>query len=72
MKAIKSYMIQVSDTGTVSVDGIPHYFDNDLDTNKEDDMNKKILVALANQMEYEAVPLFEEICNTLEGLAENQ
>lgn len=72
MNTIKSYMIQVSDTGTVFVDGIPHYFDNDLDTNSEDDMNKKILVALANQMEYEVVPLFEEICNTLEGLAENQ
>ena len=72
MKTIKSYMIQVSDTGTVFIDGFPHYFDNDLDTNSEDDMNKKILVALANQMEYEAVPLFEEICNTLEGLAENQ
>ena len=72
MKAIKSYMIQVSDTNTVFINGIPHHFNTDLDTNSEDDMNKKILVALADQMEYEAVPLFEEICNTLEGLAENQ
>ena len=72
MNTIKSYMIQVSDTGTIYVDGIPHYFDNDLDTNNEDDMNKKILVALASQMEYEAVPLFKEICDTLEGLVENQ
>lgn len=72
MNTIKSYMIQVSDTGTIYVDGIPHYFDNDLDTNNEDDMNKKILIALASQMEYEAVPLFEEICDTLEGLVENQ
>lgn len=71
MNTIKSYMIQVSDIGTIYVDGIPYCFDNDLDTNNEDDMNKKILIALASQMEYEVVPLFEEISNTLEGLVED-
>lgn len=65
MNTIKSYMIQVSDTGTVYIDGIPHFFDEALDLNSEDDMNKKILVALANQMEYEVCSLFEEIADTL-------
>ena len=36
--------------------------------NHEDDLNKKVLVALANEMDYEPVYLFEEIANRLDEI----
>ena len=46
-----------------------HKFDYDMDKeNHEDDLNKKVLVALANEMDYEPVYLFEEIANRLDEI----
>lgn len=39
---------------------------------KEDDLNKKAILALVNEMGYEATYLFEEITDTLDAMVNEQ
>ena len=62
---MKQFIIQINGTD-VYINGTRHYFSNKMDKeNAEDDLNKKVLVALANEMGYEATFLFEEMTDRL-------
>ena len=62
---MKKFTIEITDTD-VFVNGKLYEFANKMDKeNHEDDMNKKAIVALANEMGYEPVFLFEEMADRL-------
>ena len=62
---MKKFTIEIIDTD-VFVNGKLYEFANKMDKeNHEDDMNKKAIVALANEMGYEPVFLFEEMADRL-------
>ena len=66
---MKEFNIKITDTGDVYVNGNLHQFDLPMDKNNpEDDLNKKALVALANEMEYEPTFLFEEMVSRLDTM----
>lgn len=53
----------------VYIDGKVKYFSAKMDKgNKEDDLNKKALLALTNEMGYEATFLFEEMADRLDEM----
>jgi hypothetical protein len=63
---MKKYEITITDDCKVIINGNYHSFDNDMDVkNSEDDLNKKVLLALANEMDYEPQFLFEEMVQCL-------
>ncbi len=62
---MKKFTIEITDTD-VYINGELKYFSMPMcKENCEDDMNEKALVALANEMGYEATFLFEEMADRL-------
>lgn len=65
---MKEFNIKITDTD-VYINGKLQYFSCPMDKeNKEDDLNKKAIVALANEMDYEAIFLFEEMAQRLDEM----
>lgn len=65
---MKEFSIKITDT-EVYINGELQYFSCPMDKeNKEDDLNKKAILALAGEMGYEAVFLFEEMAYRLEEM----
>lgn len=65
---MKEYVVKITDTD-VYINGELKYFSAKMDKeNHEDDLNKKALVALANEMEYEAIFLFGEMADRLDAM----
>lgn len=64
-KNVKRYFVTI-DGENIYINGELHHFSTDMDkTNREDDLNKKALLALACEMGYEATYLFEEMVDRL-------
>ena len=62
---MKEFNIKITDT-EVYINGKLQYFSTLMDKeNKNDDLNKKAILALANEMGYEATFLFEEMSDRL-------
>lgn len=62
---MKKFTIEITDTD-VYINGHLHLFGCKIDKeNHEDDMNKKAILALANEMDYEPAPLFEALVDRL-------
>ena len=62
---MKQYTITITDTD-VYINGELAHFSTKMDkANHEDDLNKKALLALADEMGYEATFLFEEMVDRL-------
>lgn len=62
---MKKFIIEITDTD-VYINGHLHLFGCKMDKeNHEDDMNKKAILALANEMNYEPASLFEELVDRL-------
>ena len=69
---MKKFTIEITDTD-VFVNGKLCEFANKMDKeNYEDDMNKKSIVALANEMGYEPVFLFEEMADRLDEMLDEE
>ena len=65
---MKEFNIKITDTD-VYINGKLQYFSTKMDKeNHEDDLNKKVFVALANEMNYEAQFLFEEMADRLDEM----
>ena len=65
---MKEFNIKITDTD-VYINGKLQCFAYQMDKeNKEDDLNKKAIVALANEMDYEAIFLFEEMAQRLDEM----
>lgn len=66
---MKAYCITITDEGDVYIDDKLCYFSCPMDKeNKEDDLNKKAILALADEMGYEAQFLFEEMAQRLDEM----
>ena len=64
---MKQFVVAI-ENNNVYINGELHHFAHLMDkADKEDDLNKKALLALATEMGYEAVYLFEEMVDTLSG-----
>ena len=62
---MKKFTIKITDTD-IYINGRLHLFGCKMDKeNHEDDMNKKAILALANEMNYEPAPLFEALVDRL-------
>lgn len=62
---MKKFTIEITDTD-VYINGCLHLFGCKMDKeNHEDDMNKKAILALAHEMDYEPVSLFEAMVDRL-------
>ena len=62
---MKKFTIEITDTD-VYINGRLHLFGCKMDKeNHEDDMNKKAILALAHEMNYEPASLFEELVDRL-------
>ena len=69
---MKKVTIEITDTD-VFVNGKLYEFANKMDKeNHEDDMNKKAIVVLANEMGYEPVFLFEEMADRLDEMLDEE
>ena len=69
---MKKFTIEITDTD-VYINGKLHEFAHRMDKeNHEDDMNKKAIVALANEMGYEPVFLFEEMADRLDEMLDEE
>ena len=69
---MKKFTIEITDTD-VFINGKLYEFANKMDKeNYEDDMNKKAIVALANEMGYEPVFLFEEMADRLDEMLDKE
>ena len=67
---MKDITIKITDTD-VYINGVLHPFSYLMDKeNHEDDLNKKAIVALANEMGYESVFLFEELADRLNEIVD--
>ena len=65
---MKKFVIEITDND-VYINGELHTFAMPMDkVYQEDDLNKKAIVALANEMGYEPVYLFEEMADRLDGM----
>lgn len=65
---MKEWNIKITDTD-VYINGELHHFDLPMDkVDKKADLDKKALLALADEMGYEAVFLFEEMVYRLEDM----
>ena len=65
---MREFKIQITDTD-VYINGRHCKFDYLMDKeNKEDDLNKKAILVLANEMGYEATFLFQEMGDRLEEM----
>lgn len=62
---MKKFTIEITDTD-VYINGHLHLFGCKMDKeNHEDDMNKKAILALSHEMNYEPAPLFEALVDRL-------
>ena len=62
---MKKFVVEITDSD-VYINGELHYFAALMDKeNKDDDLNKKALLALADEMGYETPYLFEEMADRL-------
>ena len=69
---MKKFTIEITDTN-VYINGKLHTFERKMDKeNHEDDMNKKAILALANEMDYEPVPLLEEMADRLNEMLDEE
>ena len=69
---MKKFTIEITDTN-VYVNGRHWEFAHKMDKeNHKDDMNKRAIVALANEMGYEPVFLFEEMADKLDELLDEE
>lgn len=69
---MKKFTIEIMDN-VVYINGKLHTFDCDMDKeNKEYDMDMKVILALANEMEYEPVYLFEEMADILNEMIDEE
>lgn len=69
---MKKFTIEITDTD-VYINGRLHIFGCKMDEeNHEDDMNKKAILALANEMGYEPVFLFEEMADRLDEMLDEE
>lgn len=65
---MKEWNVKITDAD-VYINGELHRFEMPMDKeDKEADLNKKALLALANEMGYEAVFLFEEMVDRLDEM----
>lgn len=65
---MKEYIVKITDAD-VYINGELKYFSRPMDEeNKEIDLNKKALLALADEMGYEAIFLFEEMADRLDAM----
>lgn len=65
---MKKFIIEITDTD-VYINGELRHFAMPMDKeNHEDDMNKKAILALAGEMGYEAIFLFEEMADRLDEM----
>ena len=65
---MKQYTITITDTDVYINDRLCHFAYPMDKTDKEDDLNEKAILALANEMGYEAVYLFEEMTDRLHAM----
>lgn len=69
---MEKFTIEITDTN-VYINGRLHTFECKMDKeNHEDDMNKKAILALANEMGYEPTFLFEEIADRLNEMLDKE
>lgn len=69
---MKKFTIEITDAN-VYINGKPCEFTHKMDKeNHKDDMNKKAIVALANEMGYESVFLFEEMVDRLDEMLDEE
>ena len=65
---MKQFTIKITDANVYINDKLC-YFSHKMDKeNQEDDLNKKAILALANEMGYEAIFLFEEMADRLDEM----
>ena len=65
---MKKFTIEITDTD-VYINGKLYEFTHRMDKeNRKDDMNKRAIVALANEMGYASVFLFEEMADRLDEM----
>lgn len=65
---MKQFTIEITDTD-VYINGELKHFAMQMDKeNHEDDLNKKAIVAIANEMGYESIFLFEEMADRLDEM----
>lgn len=65
---MKQYVVKITDTDVYINDKLC-YFSTKMDKeNEKDDLNKKAILALANEMGYEATFLFEEMADRLDEM----
>lgn len=66
---MKEFNIKIIDNTQIFINGELHEYAFLMDKeDKEADLNKKVILALANQMGYEAQFLFEEMADRLSGI----
>lgn len=66
---MKQFMIKITDDGKVYINDELQHCAYPMDKeNKEDDLNKRAILALADKMGYEAVFLFEEMAQRLDEM----
>lgn len=69
---MKMFTIKITDAN-VFINGKLHAFAHRMDKeNHENDMNKRAIVALANEMGYEPVFLFEEMSDRLDEMLDEE
>ena len=69
---MKKFTIEITDTD-VYINGKFYEFSHRMDKeNRKDDMNKRAIVALANEMDYEPVFLFEEMVDRLDEMLDEE
>lgn len=69
---MKKFTIEITDTN-VYINGHLHIFGCKMDKeNSEDDMNKKAILALVHEMNYEPTPLFEEMVDRLNKMQDEE
>ena len=69
---MKEFIIEITDTD-VYINGHFYEFAHRMDKeNRKDDMNKRAIVALANEMGYEPVFLFEEMADRLDEMLDEE
>ena len=68
---MKEFNIKITDDGDIYINDKMHKFANDIDkSDKDDDLNAKAIVALADEMGYEPVYLFEAMADALHRIIE--
>lgn len=69
---MKKFTVEITDTD-VYINGKLYEFAHRMDKeNRKDDMNKRAIVALANEMGYEPVFLFEEMVDRLDEMLDEE